>query len=114
MECLRSRGSDFPSLYDLLRSYFPDIIEQELIDRVQTNLRRGRFLLLIIGDGIRENMEDLISYVQGYGGMSFTLGLVELPVYRNPTTKQITITPRVLAKTKEIGFILKNRAENSL
>ncbi|MBN1774827.1 MAG: hypothetical protein JW817_00020 [Clostridiales bacterium] len=101
-ECLRSRGLDFPSLYDLLRSYFPDIIEQELIDRVQTNLRRGRFLLLIIGDGIRENMEDLISYVQGYGGMSFTLGLVELPVYKNPTTQQLIITPRILAKTREI------------
>jgi len=101
-ECLKSRGSGDPSLYEILRAYFPDIVEQELIDRIQANLRRGRFLLLIVGDGIRENMEDLISYVQGHGGLSFTLALVELPVYRNPNTEQLIILPRVLAKTKEI------------
>jgi len=62
-ECLRSRKSEEPSLYEVLKRYFPDIIEQELVDRVQANLQRGRFLLLIVGDGIRENMEDLISYI---------------------------------------------------
>jgi hypothetical protein len=101
-ECLKARGSGEPSLYEILRAYFPDIVEQELVDRIQTNIRRGRFLLLIVGDGIRENMEDLISYVQGHGGLSFTLALVELPVYRNPNTEQLIILPRVLAKTKEI------------
>lgn len=101
-ECLKSRSTDYSSLYEILKDQYPDVIEQELADRIQMNLERGRFLLLIIGDGIRENMEDLISYVQGYGGMSFTLGLVEMPVFMNPESKQLTLTPRILAKTKEI------------
>lgn len=101
-QCLKARGSGDSSLYEILAGYFPDIVEQEFIDGVQTNLKRGRFLLLIVGDGIRENMEDLISYIHGHGGLNFTLSLIELPIYRNPSNQQLIITPRVLVRTKEI------------
>ena len=58
-------------------------MESEFIDNVQNNLSRGRFLLLIIGDGIRENMEGLVDYIQCNCGMSFTLSMIEMPIYKN-------------------------------
>ena len=100
--CLKARNGEESSLYETMQSYFPDILEDEFIDRVQNNLRRGRFLLLIIGDGIRENMEDLVDYLQGNYGLNFALALIEIPVYKNPHNEQLIITPRILAKTKEI------------
>ncbi len=85
-----------------MNNHFPDLIESDFIDKVQKNLKRGRFLLLIIGDGIRENMEDLVEYIQGNAGMNFTLSLIETPLYKNPSNDEIVIRPRVLVKTKEI------------
>jgi len=101
-ECIKARNKDANSLYEIVSNYYPDIEEDDFIDNIQTNLERGRFLLLIIGDGIRENMEELVSYLQGYGGLSFTLSLIEIPVYKNPNNNDLIITPRVLVKTKEI------------
>ena len=60
----------------------------------------------IIGDGIRENMEELASYIHQYGNMNFTLSLIELPVYVNPLENEIIISPRILARTKEIERIV--------
>ncbi len=101
-ECLKSRNISEESLYSVMQEYYPDIIENDFIDQVQNNLSRGRFLLLIIGDGIRENMEDLVHYIQGNGGLNFTLSMIEMPVYKNPLNQDLIITPRVLVKTKEI------------
>lgn len=101
-ECIKSRKSEEKTLYEIINNDFPDTEERDFIDNVQKNLERGRFLLLIVGDGIRENMEELVNYVQGYGGMSFTLSLIEIPVYKNPNNQDIIITPRILAKTKEL------------
>ena len=100
--CIKARKQKESSLYEIMQAYFPDIEEQEFIDRVQNNLRRGRFLLLVIGDGIRENMEDLVEYLQGNNSLNFALALVEIPVYKNPANDELIITPRLLAKTKEI------------
>lgn len=102
LECLKARKDNSNSLFSIISSYFPDVIESEFIDKVQKNLTRGRFLLLIIGDGIRENMEELVSYVSGYAGLSFTLSLIEIPVYKDPDNGDLIIAPRILCKTKEI------------
>lgn len=100
--CLKARNNHETSLYEIMQTYFPDLSEHEFIDRVQENLRRGRFLLLIIGDGIRENMEDLTDYLQKNNRLNFALALIEIPVYKNPINNDLVITPRLLAKTKEI------------
>ena len=39
-------------LYDLVREHQPDVNEAEFVDNVSRHLKRGEFLLLIIGDGI--------------------------------------------------------------
>ncbi len=113
IECLKKRGKEKSSLIEIIRSYFPDTDEASFIDNVQNNLRKGRFLLAIIGDGIRENMEELSDYLLRHGNLSFTLSLIELPVYKNPFDEtEIVITPRILLKTKEIERVVYKFYEN--
>ena len=80
----------------------PELDERKFIDQVQRNLSLGRFLLLIIGDGIRENMEGLVQYIQGQGALHFSLSLLEMPIFKGLDDNDLLITPRVLVKTKEI------------
>jgi len=105
-ECLKARNKDDRKLFEIIQEYYPEIEEASFIDNLQNNLKKGRFLLTIIGDGIRGNMEELANYIHRNGNLNFTLGLIELPVYKNPTNEELIVTPRVLAKTKEIDRII--------
>lgn len=105
-ESLRARKENDKTLFEIVQEQYPDIEESTFIDSVQNNLSKGRFLLTIIGDGIRENMEELANYIHRNGNLNFTLCLIELPVYKNPTNNELIITPRILAKTKEIERII--------
>ena len=105
-ECLKSRKNNNKSLFEIVQELYPEIEESTFIDNVQNNLKKGRFLLAVIGDGIRENMEELADYIHRNGNLNFTLGLIELPVYMNPIENEIIITPRILSKTKEIERII--------
>lgn len=106
--CLNARKSpNQKSLYDIVRERSnTELDESSFVDAVQRNLHRGRFVLMVIGDGIRENMEGLSDFIQRYGNMNFTLALVELPIYKLSSTGQLIITPRIIAKTKEIQRII--------
>ena len=46
--------SDGNPLLDMVRAVDPQLDERQFNDALTANLRRGRFLLLIVGDGIRE------------------------------------------------------------
>ena len=70
------------------------------VDHVARNLRRGEFLLLIIGDGIREGVEGIVDYVQDHSGLRFMLALVEAAVFRHEDSEEMIIQPRVLARTE--------------
>ena len=63
------------------------------------HLQRGEFLLLIVGDGIREDVEDIVGFVQRHSGLHFNLALVEAALYRDGTS-HIIVQPRVLARTE--------------
>ena len=113
-ECLKANKGQKRSLYEIIHEFHPEIEESRFIDNVQKNLRKGRFLLAIIGDGIRENMEELAEYMHRNGNLSFTLVLIELPVYKNPNGNELIITPRILAKTKEIERIVFRISEDEV
>ncbi|MGX7003208.1 hypothetical protein [Caballeronia sp. KNU42] len=70
-------------------------------DSLTSNLRRGRFLLLIVGDGIREGVEAIGEYLQAHAGLHFSLGLVEMPIFAMPDGGHL-IVPRILARTTVI------------
>jgi len=91
------------SLWEIARSRFNLKDEAVFIDRVSRHLRNGSFLLLIIGDGIRENTENIAAFLQKHAGLSFAFGLVEERLFQVPGSSQILVQPRILAKTVEIG-----------
>lgn len=90
------------ALFDRVRARAPDTDEIEFNDALTQNLRKGRFLLLIVGDGIREGVEAIGEILQGYAGLPFTLGLVELPIFVAADGTRL-VTPRVIARTTTIS-----------
>lgn len=86
-------------LYELVAQRHPDVVEAEFVDNVTRHLRRGEFLLLIIGDGIREGVEKIVDFVQQHSGLNFNLALVEAALYRDGADRLI-VQPRVLARTE--------------
>ena len=81
-----------------------DFDQTVFIDRVTRNLQKGRFLLLIVGDGIQEGVERMAGFLQQTPHLGYSLALVELAIYReSPERKEsFYIQPKILAKTKEI------------
>jgi hypothetical protein len=81
-----------------------DFDQVVFIDRVTRNLQKGRFLLLIVGDGIQEGVERMASFLQQTPHLGYSLALVELAIYReSPERKEsFYIQPKILARTKEI------------
>jgi hypothetical protein len=111
-DCLKARKDNKSSLYEIIHEYYPEVEESTFIDNVQKNLKKGRFLLSIIGDGIRENMEELVEYIHRNGNLNFTLALIEIPIYKNLNQGDLIITPRILAKTKEIERIVYRQVDS--
>lgn len=100
-EAGRRLGREGNVILDLVRKAGHDVDEISFNDALTHNLRRGRFLLLIVGDGIREGVEAIAEYLQAHAGLHFTLGLVEMPIYGLEDGSKI-IVPRVLARTQNI------------
>jgi hypothetical protein len=85
-------------LLELIQAADPTVDEVEFNDALTRNLRRGRFLLLIVGDGIREGVEAIAEYLETHAGLHFSLGLIELPMFSLPDGGRLVI-PRILART---------------
>ena len=86
-------------LYESVRERHPEVEEAEFVDNVMRHLRRGEFLLLIVGDGIREDAADIVDFVQRYSGLHFNLAMVEAALYRD-SANTLIVQPRVLARTE--------------
>jgi hypothetical protein len=97
-EVNRRLKRDGNPLLDMVQAVNPELDEIQFNDVLTANLRRGRFLLLIVGDGIREGVEAITEYLQAHAGLHFSLGLVELPIYVMPNGDRL-VAPRVLART---------------
>lgn len=76
--------------------------EQKFVDTVSRNLRRGRFLLLIVGDGITENARGLTEFLQQHAGLHFSLAMVELAVHEMPEGGKWLVVPSVPLRTETI------------
>ena len=86
------------SPYELVWKKSPTTKEPVFIDNVVSRLKRGEFLLLIIGDGIRKGVEGIVDHVQKHSGLRFDLALIEVVRYKNGG--DLIIQPRLLAKTE--------------
>lgn len=95
-------GADKPDrLYDLVAG--DDALPEPMfVDRVNRNLREGRIVVLIVGDGIRTNAEALVAGLQAHANFHFTFALVEMPVYSRSlpgTADEFIVVPGTLLKT---------------
>ena len=89
------------SLYDFVHDIDKNVYEANFIDAVQKNLKRGRFLLLIVGDGIREGAFDIKEFLNRNASMEFTFAMVEMRVF-HMNDKHFLVQPQVLHKTNII------------
>lgn len=92
------------SLYDFVAARSEDVLpESEFVDAVQQTLRTGRFLLLIVGDGIRESIEPIVGSLHNHPQKLFTFGLVQLQVFEDPHAGGgHLVVPQIVAHTTEI------------
>jgi hypothetical protein len=76
--------------------------EASFVDRVSRDLAAGRFLLLVVGDGITEGTRRIGEYLRDQPGLAFEFGLVEIAEYRftdTSGTERTIVQPRLLAQT---------------
>jgi hypothetical protein len=92
------------SLYKTVGAQSDERSEPQFIDAVSRNLKRGRFLLLIVGDGIRESVEDITDFLERHAHLNFSFALVEAALFTLPLEVGggLLVQPRVLCRTSEI------------
>lgn len=74
--------------------------EAAFVDAVARSLREGRILALVVGDGIREEVQRLAETINRSATKAFSLGIVEVALYDLAERQQILVQPRLLAKTE--------------
>ncbi len=98
-------GTSSDPLVDLASDGDDDVDEREFVDRMNRNLRLGRFVLLIVGDGIHEGVEQMADFLNQTPQLQFTLGLVEMGLYAlddKAHPADFFVQPRIVARTREV------------
>ena len=94
-----SKGMDAPkSIYALFADHPEALEEPDFIDAVSRNLKRGRMLVMVLGDGIRTETEALTDLLQSHAGAHFTFALVELATWKT-VSGAILAVPDILSRT---------------
>jgi len=101
---LKRKGN---SLYKIAKEYYPDLIpsESDFVDSVSRNLNRGKFLLLIVGDGIREGALGIAEFLSGASHLNFSFAMIELTIYQGEKINQLII-PKTIVKTVELPKLI--------
>lgn len=89
-KALRSTST---TLWSLVREHGA-LDEAQFIDALSRRLRQSHFMVLIIGDGIREGLESLTTYLQLHAGLHVALALVDLSIWGDGEDR-LLIVPRV-------------------
>ena len=115
MQSNQSINNNAKGIIEIAKQYSGsnDIDEKYFIDSVSKNLKRGRFLLLIVGDGIQESVEEMVDYLQKFAQINFTLALIELQVFKNTSDDSIIVLPQIVTRTKEITRAIVKIENNS-
>ena len=90
-------GKEF--LLQRLLHHVPDADQSAFVDGIGRTLKTGDFLLLIVGDGIRQGAESLVGFLERFGHLRFSFGLIEVAAFRL-SNEETLLVPRILAKTE--------------
>ncbi|HSH58609.1 MAG TPA: hypothetical protein VK988_03000 [Acidimicrobiales bacterium] len=97
-------GTARRSIWDIVRTSEhvpPAHTQAAFTDTVSANLRTGRFLLLVVGDGIRSGLHRLADLLSQHPTLGFHLELVELRVYDTPVGDRIVV-PSLVGRSEEV------------
>ena len=87
--------------YELARERYPELREQQFVDDTARAMRAGRFLLIIAGDGIREDVSGIAELINRNAASAFSFGLIEVALY-GFEDGSLAVQPRVIARTHVI------------
>lgn len=87
--------------FELAKAAVPDLHEHKFVDAVAAAMRQGRFLLLIAGDGIRQDVQSIAELINNNATLGFTFGLIEVALY-GLDDGGVLVQPRVVAQTQTI------------
>jgi hypothetical protein len=77
--------------------------EARFVDRVTAHLRRGRMVLAVAGDGIRERLEDIRRFLEMTPELHFKFMLVEMHFYKLPMEEGgILVVPQLVTRSREV------------
>lgn len=100
--------------YEIARTAAPNLQEHQFIDNVSRSMREGRFLLLIAGDGIREDVGGIADLINRNATSGFSFGQVEVALYEFPDGS-LAVQPRAISKTHLIErYVIMTRSGMSL
>jgi hypothetical protein len=109
----RRRGEHKATLHEMVCGDGKVSDESDFVDEVVRSLRLGRFLLLIVGDGIREGLGGISEFLERHTTLDFTFGLVELGIYDGGGSRRL-VHPRVLARSVTLRRqVLRVEAESA-
>lgn len=80
---------------------FPEIDEATFVDRVSSSLRKGDFLLIIAGDGIRSDVHAIADHLNETSGLMSRMALVEFQLWQGDDGA-LVIIPAVPLRTELI------------
>jgi hypothetical protein len=107
-----NKSADEDPLVETMRRSVPDgsFDKGRFIERVARNLQLGRLLLLIVGDEIRDEVERMVRFVHRTPHLHFTLGLIEIALFKENGADRIFVQPTVVAQTQlEIREVIEIR-----
>lgn len=87
--------------FEIARGAAPELDEHRFIDNVSRSMRKGRFLLLIAGDGIREEVGGIGDLINRNATSGFSFGQVEVALYEFPDDS-LVVQPRAVSRTEVI------------
>ena len=83
------------------KKYYSNEDEADFIDIVTKNIENARFLLMIVGDGIREGVEKMVSFLNNNPTMQYRFALCELEVFELENGDRLVI-PNLTLKTNVV------------
>ena len=93
------------SLTDIVTPYLgaAGIEIDQFQERVAQRLRKGQFILLIVGDRISANVALMVDWLSSAPGLDFRLGLVEIQLYplSNDSKWSLLAIPDIVGRTVE-------------
>ena len=87
--------------FEIALTAAPELQEHQFIDSVSRSMRDGRFLLLVAGDGIREDVGGIADLINRNATSGFSFGQVEVALYEFPDGS-LAIQPRAITRTQLI------------